>query len=602
MSNKNISIVFSSSDEYTKHLGVLLASIIENNKDITFDFYVMNHSITDKSKVILKEFVENKNNQITFLDIDEDLFKNFPQNISYIKRETYYRYMIADLLPKINKTLYLDIDIIVNGSLIDLWNTDIAEYYCAGVKDLWMLKQEHFSTINFSKDDLYVNAGVLLLNLEKIRKDGMVKKLFENTENLKNIIKFCDQDVINITFKGKIKELDSIYNFMVTNTQEEPFKSNAFVIRHYNGSIKPWGHINNFERDFYLYFYYKNFSPFYSPIQIFNIYHKDMMIFQSEVNSPIQTGNENFTFKLLNDNSGDNIHKKNNNYAELTANYWVWKNYIPSHPNLKYIGFGHYRRFLDFNKSPCTDKVFCKPIPAIDFAYEFSEKYTQENIYPIISKYDIILPETYTIENKTVYQHFVDHHPVEELNNIIEVIESEYPEMLDDLHDYLDGKVSYFCLNYVMKVNLFNDFMTWAFNILNKLDKKTDWKKYTDYMSEKTPAYLMERFFNVWLKYKQRTENIKILNVHGVLLNFTESSNPDGIYKKVKIFPGISLVKKINKRILKIFGIKIVLKKHKNNELPYVTKILPGISLEKEDNKRILKIFGIKFTAKKIQI
>ena len=78
------------------------------------------------------------------------------------------------------------------------------------------------------------------MNLEKIRKENMVEKLFLNSQKWKEKIRFQDQDIINITFKNKILAVDSIYNFTGENVRKEKSKRKVAVIIHYTGQKKPW--------------------------------------------------------------------------------------------------------------------------------------------------------------------------------------------------------------------------------------------------------------------------------------------------------------------------------------------------------------------------
>ena len=68
----------------------------------------------------------------------------------------------------------------------------------------------------------------------------MISKLFYNNLQLKDKITYQDQDVINITFKNKILEENSIYNFTGTNVRREKNKRKSAVIIHYTGERKPW--------------------------------------------------------------------------------------------------------------------------------------------------------------------------------------------------------------------------------------------------------------------------------------------------------------------------------------------------------------------------
>ena len=236
-----MNIFFAVNDTYAEQLCVSIVSVLENNKDEQFHFFILSRDFSSKSKQQVEKLKKKyKNWEISYICPDENLFKNLKLNIPYITIETYFRYVIADIAPKLDKVLYLDADLAVNGSLKNLWNIPLEGFYAAGVRDLCIEKEGHKAKIGFKEDDLYVNAGVLLLNLKKIREDNMVQKLFENTENLTGKIKYQDQDVINITFKNKIKEIDSIYNFTSENVRAERPKRKDAVVIHYTGQKKPW--------------------------------------------------------------------------------------------------------------------------------------------------------------------------------------------------------------------------------------------------------------------------------------------------------------------------------------------------------------------------
>ena len=234
-------IFFAINNAYATQLCVCIVSILENNKNEQFHFHILSRDISEKSKKDIQNIRKKyKNWDISYYSPDEALFNNFKLNIEHITIETYFRYIIAELMPNLDKCLYLDADLIVNGSLSGLWNTPLDDCYCAGIKDLYIEHCGHKDSIRFADSDLYINAGVLLLNLAKIRQNGMGQQLFDNTEKLADIISYQDQDIINITFKGKIKEIDSIYNFTAENVKKEKGKRKQAVIVHYTGRRKPW--------------------------------------------------------------------------------------------------------------------------------------------------------------------------------------------------------------------------------------------------------------------------------------------------------------------------------------------------------------------------
>lgn len=238
----DINIFFAVNDAYAKQLSVTIVSILENNQDEKIHFYIMSNDFSELNKRALENIKKKyKNWNITFLQPNKKLFENLNLTIKYITIEIYYRYVIAQMLPNLNKALYLDADLAVNGPLRSLWDTPLQGYYCAGVRDLCIERLDYKKTIGLDESDLYINGGMLLLNLGKIRQDNMTNKLFENTIRMSGIIFYQDQDIINITFKNKIKEVDSIYNFTSDNLKKEKSKASKAVIIHYTGATKkPW--------------------------------------------------------------------------------------------------------------------------------------------------------------------------------------------------------------------------------------------------------------------------------------------------------------------------------------------------------------------------
>ena len=253
-----------------------------------------------------------------------------------------------------------------------------------------------------------------------------------------------------------------------------------------------------------------------SRVKIFVLYHKHSPIFKTDVLEPIQTGADDATEDLgiLKDNTGDNISKKNKNYAELTAWYWVWKNYLPAHPEVEYVGFCHYRRFLDFTRKPSVSQHFNERLFKT-FARNL-KNYTDDMIYDFVRTYDIILPSKHAFRRKSVYEQYA--HPRKDLDALMEIVSKAHPQYIDEMNRFFSSKEIYSCLNFVMTRDLFENLAEWMFAILSELEGKRDWREYTDYNSDRTPAYLAERFFNVWLNYAVTEKNLTIGHRESYLL------------------------------------------------------------------------------------
>lgn len=234
-----MNIAFCINRKFIQQLCTTIISILENN-NCNITVYIL-HSELVKKDILNIELLKLKYNnlEIKFIKVDKKNFRNLKNNLKHISIETYFRYAIAELI-KEEKCLYLDADIIVCGNLESLYNEDIKDYYCAGIKDLYIEYLNYKEKIEFKINELYINAGVLLLNLNKMREDNIYQKLLKNTELYKDKIEYQDQDIINITFRNKILEVDSIYNFTTKNIEDEINKSERAIIIHFTGPNKPW--------------------------------------------------------------------------------------------------------------------------------------------------------------------------------------------------------------------------------------------------------------------------------------------------------------------------------------------------------------------------
>lgn len=232
-------IAFSATDSYVNYLGTTVYSICQHHPDQDIHVYVLSSHLSDHSLSKLDRLA-NDRLTIEWLQVDQSRFDGLPlkHNISI---EAYYRMLLPELLPDLERVLYLDCDILIKGDLIPFWETDLTGYYAAGVNERDMLYRnpDYRQSIGYSPQDIYVNSGVLLLNLEALRADQMVKTLFDNAQALKDKISYQDQDVINITLKGRIKNLPAIYNYTSYEREVDEIPLEDVVVIHYNWH-KPW--------------------------------------------------------------------------------------------------------------------------------------------------------------------------------------------------------------------------------------------------------------------------------------------------------------------------------------------------------------------------
>lgn len=196
--------------------------------------------------------------------------------------------------------------------------------------------------------------------------------------------------------------------------------------------------------------------------------------------------NINHTFQ--GDNTGENISKENAHYNELTAIYWGWKNL-----DVDALGLVHYRRYLSLNKKKSLEKVL-------------SEHQAQE----LLSQYDIILPQKrkYYIEtNESHYLHAHEHQP---FNVMRQVVQQEYPEYEVAFETVMKRTWAHMFNMFIMKKQPLDEYLTWMFDILHKVEDRIDISSYSSY-EQRVYGFLSELLLDVWLiKHPQyKTHDVK---------------------------------------------------------------------------------------------
>src|ERR1035437_7017983 len=207
---ETMNILFACDTNYAMPLAVCITSVFENNKSNIIHVFVLYSSLTEKQKEIFNNLAKSYNQNISLIQVEEHYFSTAP-TLRWSK-EAYYRLLISELLPKnIDKLLYLDCDIIVNKPLNDLYDQDLGEYYISALRT--EVKYTDFGKrLGLSPEGYYYQSGVILFNLKKCRSILSYEKASKILNELNEKIIAVDQDVMNVMFYGKIKDLDKKYN------------------------------------------------------------------------------------------------------------------------------------------------------------------------------------------------------------------------------------------------------------------------------------------------------------------------------------------------------------------------------------------------------
>ena len=201
-------------------------------------------------------YVRSKVSRVVFIDMgwvgqSEELF---PLRTPYLSRDSYSRLFAQFYLPEdLDRILWLDSDIIVKGSLQDLYSAPLNNIPLIAFSNMG---EPGDNEINLGRLELslsvpYFNAGVLLLNLKYLRTKTSLSSILELCRNNASRLRFEDQDVMNLLYHNSALVLDDQrFNCMVNAPRvfSSPDIVKKAVIIHYAGREKPW--LNRWPSDF----------------------------------------------------------------------------------------------------------------------------------------------------------------------------------------------------------------------------------------------------------------------------------------------------------------------------------------------------------------
>lgn len=225
---------------YSVWVGTVMQSILEHT-DSKICFHILHdETVSEENKRKLKQVANQKGDSIQFHFIDTAIFDDVKERLHRFTVGTMFRLMLPEILPNLDKIIYLDADLFVNRDIKELWDVDIREYCLAGVIDEGVDIHNYPRILNKYpkiKKESYFNAGVLYINLKKLREFGNLKKLVvdflvENPE-----AGLPDQDALNVIFHNKVLYLDGSWNRFVYLHRKDNVEKLDKAIFHYAATL-----------------------------------------------------------------------------------------------------------------------------------------------------------------------------------------------------------------------------------------------------------------------------------------------------------------------------------------------------------------------------
>ena len=239
---KEIPIFFAVYDGYIPFLAVSMQSLIDNSSEENkYAIKILYTNVSEENKLKIKKY-EKENISIEFVDVNTQLeeVKGKLYTRNFFSNTTFFRLFIPELYPQYDKALYIDSDTAILADIADLYNEDMGDNLIAGVPDGVIQTIEAFQdyvekVVGVIDYNNYFNAGIILMNLEELRKYKFQEKFLYLLEKVKFEVA-QDQDYLNRLCKGRVKLLDASWNKMPVMGKDDK----EVKIIHYNLGRKPW--------------------------------------------------------------------------------------------------------------------------------------------------------------------------------------------------------------------------------------------------------------------------------------------------------------------------------------------------------------------------
>ncbi|MGM9861758.1 MAG: glycosyltransferase family 8 protein [Muribaculaceae bacterium] len=254
--------IYSTSNEYAPYCATSIKSMLLNNSDLIGggNFFILTHDIDDNNKAILQSICADYGVAINIIDCRATIEGLFSAGAKLnFNPSSFLRIFIPEILPNLDKALFVDSDTYVGPGITDLYDINIDDAPCAMSCNMPIYKEMQIEA-GLSESDNYYNAGVILLNLKYWRDNNIQQKILDYYYSNGGNFPTDDQSVINALVAKKTLRLHYKYNMMIvgcyysykkfaamnltagictkdeyTEAQRQP------VIIHFNGpGVRPW--------------------------------------------------------------------------------------------------------------------------------------------------------------------------------------------------------------------------------------------------------------------------------------------------------------------------------------------------------------------------
>lgn len=253
---EEMDVLFCADSNYFQHLAAAAVSLLENTRWPRVHIHVLSCDADGASEKKLRETLDRyPAARLSLVRVDDARLGTLFVD-KHLTKESYLRFLAPDLLPStVSKVIYLDCDLVVLGDVAELWEVDLGSAPLAAAADLdWAFGgvEARLTKLGLRPGHRYFNAGVLVINLDHWRREGVSERLFRFAADSGSALAYHDQDALNVVLQGQVKLLERRWNIQtlwyslfVRRTFPQEFAATREArahpaIVHFSTAQKPW--------------------------------------------------------------------------------------------------------------------------------------------------------------------------------------------------------------------------------------------------------------------------------------------------------------------------------------------------------------------------
>lgn len=254
--DSRIEVACAATSDYLPHCATMLQSLLSAQPSAEVHIHLMHDGAAAEDELRkMRAFVEGHGAKLSLLEPGAQLPAKLPAT-RWFSRAAWFRVLLPQLLAELDRVLYLDIDLIVAQPLGDLWHTDLGDNLIGAVTNPLYPGMLEGPIHELGIDDPadYFNSGVMLMNLDGMRKEGVPSEVLAFAKAHPKLARFADQDPLNAVLHRRRYRLHPRWNAQATFFDLRPGSLARYgfdegtvssvvsdpAIVHFSGPWKPW--------------------------------------------------------------------------------------------------------------------------------------------------------------------------------------------------------------------------------------------------------------------------------------------------------------------------------------------------------------------------